>query len=224
MDFNFKKLEIMNIKRELPLLIIVLLPFLYLAYIWNDLPAQVAMQYKWNGEISRYGSKSELILLPILLPLLTYLIFTAIPKIDPKRKLDDRSKKFQSLKFLMVTFTSILALVLLYSDANESFFSPNVTVLLIGVLYIILGNYFKTIKANYFIGIRTPWTLENETVWKETHKFGGKLWFVGGIIVVISRLVLREQINFTVFLVVTGIIAFVPIIYSYFIFKKLEVA
>ncbi len=92
--------------------------------------------------------------------------------------------------------------------------------LLIGLLYLILGNYFKTVKANYFIGIRTPWTLENETVWKRTHKLGGKMWFVGGITVIIFSLILDSQINFTLFLVITGIISIIPIIYSYIIYKK----
>jgi uncharacterized membrane protein len=83
--------------------------------------------------------------------------------------------KLQTIKLLLTTFMSILALFILNTAKNESFANPNYIVLLIGVLYLVFGNYFKTIKANYFIGIRTPWTLENETVWKETHKLGGKM-------------------------------------------------
>ena len=92
--------------------------------------------------------------------------------------------------------------------------------LLIGVLFILLGNYFKTIKPNYFIGIRTPWTLENETIWKETHKLGGKLWFVGGILIVIFSLLLDKRQAFTVLMLITGLITIVPIVYSYLMFKK----
>ena len=158
----------MKLKKELPLIVIVLLPFIYLAYIWNQLPEKVPMHWNINGEIDRYGDKMELILIP----------------------------------------------------KNQSIDNPNYIVLSIGVLYIILGNYFKTIKANYFIGIRTPWTLENETVWKETHKLGGKMWFLGGIIVVLSSLILDKQPNLTVFLIVTGIITIIPIVYSYIVFEK----
>ena len=210
----------MNLKKELPLIAIVLLPFVYLAYIWNQLPEKVPMHWNIKGEIDRYGDKIELIIIPILLPLLVYVIFLVVPKIDPKNKLNKMGNKLQTIKVLLTTFMSILALFIIYSAKNQSFTNPNYIVLLIGILYIILGNYFKTIKANYFIGIRTPWTLENETVWKETHKLGGKMWFVGGIIVVLSSLILDKRPNFTIFLIITGIITIIPIVYSYLLIRN----
>jgi uncharacterized membrane protein len=210
----------MKLKKELPLIAIVLLPFMYLAYNWNQLPTEVPMHWDIKGKIDRYGDKTELILIPLLLPLLVYIIFLVIPKIDPKNKLNKMGNKLQTLKFLMTTFMSILALFIIYSAKNQSITNPNYIVLLIGILYIILGNYFKTIRANYFIGIRTPWTLESEIVWKETHKLGGKMWFVGGIIVVLSSLILDKKPNFTLFAIITGIITIIPIVYSYILFKK----
>jgi uncharacterized membrane protein len=210
----------MNLKKELPLIAIVLLPFIYLAYIWNQLPEKVPMHWNINGEIDRYGEKVELIIIPILLPLLVYIIFLVVPKIDPKNRLNKMGNKLQTIKFLLTTLMSILALLIIYTAKNESFTNPNYMVLIIGVLYIVLGNYFKTLKANYFIGIRTPWTLEKETVWKKTHELGGKLWFIGGIIVVIASLILRKETNFTVFLIITGIITIIPIVYSYLTFKN----
>ncbi|MDN3491728.1 SdpI family protein [Winogradskyella bathintestinalis] len=210
----------MNLKKELPLIAIVLLPFIYLAYIWDQLPDKVPMHWNMEGEIDRYGEKVELIIIPIILPLLVYLIFLVVPKIDPKNKLHKMGDKLQTIKFLLTTFMSILAMFIIYTAENESFTNPNYLVMFIGILYIILGNYFKTIKTNYFIGIKTPWTLESETVWKKTHILGGKLWFAGGIIVVISSLILEQQMNFTLFLIITGIITIIPIVYSYFIFKN----
>jgi len=211
----------MKLKNEIPLMAIVSLPFIYLAYIWNELPEKVPMHWNIKGEIDRFGEKSELLLMPILLPLLIYIIFLIVPKIDPKNKISKMGNKYQHIKILLTIFMSILALFIIYLAKNQSFANPNYIVLLIGILYIIFGNYFKTIKANYFIGIRTPWTLENETVWKETHKLGGKMWFVGGIIVVISSLILDKQPNFALFMIITGIITIIPIAYSYFKFKNL---
>ncbi|MBO3097061.1 SdpI family protein [Gelidibacter pelagius] len=210
----------MKLKKELPFIAIVLLPFAYLAYIWNQLPEKVPVHWNSSGEIDRYGEKIELLLIPILLPLLVYVIFLVIPRIDPKKKLNKMGNKLHTLKTLMTILMSILALFILYSAKNQSFDNPNYMILLIGVLYIILGNFFKTIKHNYFIGIRTPWTLENERVWKETHKLGGKLWFIGGIIVVLSSLMLDNKQNFTLFLIITTILALVPVVYSYIRFKK----
>mgnify|MGYP000604465441 FL=1 len=212
----------MNLKKELPLIGIVILPFTYLAYVWNNLPNKVPIHWNLKGEIDRYGDKSELILIPILLPLLTYLIFLIVPKIDPKNKLNKMGNKLNTIKFLTTAFMSILALFIIYSAKNQTFTNPNYIVLLIGSLYLILGNYFKTIKVNYFIGIRTPWTLENETVWKETHKLGGKMWFIGGLLIIISSLILENQLNFTLLLIITSIITIVPVVYSYLKFQNLK--
>ncbi len=210
----------LNLKKELPIWAIIALPFIYLAYIWNELPNKVPLHWNVKGEVDRYGSKLELIIIPIILPLLIYLILLVVPKIDPKNKLNKMGGKLQTMKLLMTTFMSILALFIIYTAKNQSFTNPNFIVLLIGILFIVLGNYFQTIKPNYFIGIRTPWTLENQTVWKETHKLGGKMWFVGGILIVILSLILNQSVNFTIFMVITGLITIIPVAYSYILYKK----
>ncbi|MBL4642161.1 MAG: SdpI family protein [Flavobacteriaceae bacterium] len=209
-----------TVQKELPVIAIVLLPFFYLAFIWNTLPDKVPMHWNLQGEIDRFGNKSELILIPVLLPLLIYVILLIIPKIDPKNKIKNMGNKYQTIKILLTIFLSTLALLILYSSKNKSFENPNYIVLLIGLLYLILGNYFKTIKTNYFIGIRTPWTLENETVWKETHKLGGKMWFIGGLIIILSSLLVEKQTNFTLFIIITAIITIIPIVYSYLKFQN----
>ena len=210
----------MKLKKELPLIGIVLLPFLYLAYIWNQLPEQVPLHYDIKGEVNRYGDKSELILIPILLPLLIYVIFLVVPYIDPKKQIQKMGNKYQSLKLILTTFMSALALYIIHTTKTGSFGNPNVMFLIIGAMYVILGNYFKTIKANYFIGIRTPWTLESESNWNETHRLGGKVWFVGGLLVIVCSLLLDAEINFKVFMGITIIIALIPIVYSYLLYRK----
>lgn len=205
----------MKIKNELPIIGIVLLPFIYLAFLWNQLPKTIPVHWNINGEIDRFGDKTELLLLPILLPLLTYFIFLFVPKIDPKNRLNNMGNKLQNLKFLMTLLMSVLALFIIYSAKEQRLSNPNYVMLLIGILYTILGNYFKTIKPNYFIGIKTPWTLESEYIWKETHKLGGILWLIGGILVVILSLILNTRLNNIFFLGITAIITIIPVIYSY---------
>ena len=204
----------------MPLIGIVLLPFLYLAYVWNQLPAQVPLHYNIKGEVNRYGDKAELILIPIMTSLLIYVIFLAVPHIDPKKQIQKMGKKYDTLKWVITTFMSVLALFIIYTAKNQSFANPNYILLLCGVLFILLGNYFKTIKANYFIGIRTPWTLENESVWKETHKLGGKIWFAGGLLVILSSLIFDERTNFIIFMTIIAVMVLVPVVYSYLLFKK----
>lgn len=211
-----------NLQKELPLIIIVLIPFVYLAYVWNSLPEKVPLHWNMEGEIDRYGEKSELILIPVLLPLLIYVLFTIIPRIDPKRKIKNMGNKYTILKSIMTIFMSALAMIIIYAALNETLYNPNYIVLLIGILFALLGNYFKTLRANYFIGIKTPWTLENETVWKETHKLAGKLWFAGGLLIVLTSILLDKKTNFTLFAVITVFITVIPVVYSYIKFQSIS--
>ncbi len=214
-------MTIFTIKREWPLILIVLLPFVYLAFIWNELPASVPVHWKLNGEVNRYGNKQELILIPVLLSLLTYVILLVVPKIDPKNRIDKMGNKYHQLKFILVLLMSFLSIYIIYMASNESAPDLDNILLILGVLYIVFGNYFQTVKPNYFIGIRIPWTLENETVWHETHKLGGKLWFIGGLLIVATILLFPKDISLVIFIVITVIIILIPVVYSYNKFKNL---
>jgi uncharacterized membrane protein len=146
----------------------------------------------------------------------------AIPKIDPKKRIELMGGKYYQIKLVLVCFMSVLALFIIHSSKSQTLSSPSIVFVLIGLLFMALGNYFKVIKQNYFLGIKTPWTLESEEVWKLTHILAGKLWIIGGLLIVILSLIIPENINFYFFLSITAIISIVPIVYSYFIFKKLK--
>lgn len=220
MDNNPKKITMEKIKKEIPFISIAVLPFVYLAYIWNRLPESVPMHWNASGEIDDYGSKNELLFVLLLLVGLPYLIFLVIPHIDPKQKLQNMGNKLNNLRFILSLFMSALAIFILYS-MQQKIRNPGFIFAIIGLLFTFLGNYFKTIKPNYFIGIRTPWTLENEEVWKKTHLLGGKMWFVGGLLMAMT-FVLPEPLNLYAFLGITAIISIIPIVYSYLEFKKLK--
>ena len=132
----------------------------------------------------------------------------------------DLGNKYHSLKFVLVAFVSGLSLNIVYAVNNQIHFtSPNI-ILFIGVLFIILGNYFKTIRPNYFIGIRTPWTLENESIWKETHRVGGIIWLVGGVVIILASMIIERQWSFIIFISITTIIVIIPVVYSFILFKR----
>ena len=207
-------------KKEIPFIAVALLPFVYLTYIWNELPNQVPMHWNASGEIDRWGDKSELFMMLFMLTGITYFIFLVIPFIDPKQKLQNMGNKLNNLRMILTLFMSGLAVFILYSVQQKSS-NPGFVFAIIGLLFAFLGNYFKTIKPNYFIGIKTPWTLENEEVWKKTHIMGGKLWFVGGLLMALTFLLPNEMQLYT-FLGITAVISIVPIVYSYLEFKKIK--
>ncbi|WP_395049567.1 SdpI family protein [Flavobacterium sp.] len=211
-----------TLKKELPIIGFVLLPFIYLAYLWNSLPEKVPIHWNYKGEIDDWGTKYSLIGLVFLLPVLTYVLMLVIPKIDPKKRIELMGGKYYQIKFVLIGFMSVLALFIIHSSKSQTLSSPSTVFVLIGLLFMALGNYFKVIKQNYFLGIKTPWTLESEEVWKLTHILAGKLWIVGGLLIVISNLVIPENINFYFFISITAIISIVPIVYSYIKFKELK--
>ena len=210
------------LQREWSYLLLILLPSLYLAYIWGSLPDEVPMHWNIEGQVDSYGSKTELAVFCLLLPIVSYLIMLAIPYMDPKDKIKHMGRKFSQIKTLLVAFMSAISLFVIYSSYSKSFERIEFLLVLIGIFYIIMGNYFKTIRPNYFMGIRTPWTLENEEVWKDTHTLAGKLWLGGGILVVLGSLLSQGSLTFYFFVSITLLITLIPAVYSYIIFKKLK--
>lgn len=192
---------------------------LYLAYYWGTLPAQVPVHWNIRGEIDGYGSKLTLIFLAGL-PLITYLALVIVPTIDPKGKLQQMGSKYHNIRLWLTVFMAALSLFIVYSARMAAEDNTYILVLLMGALFVVLGNYFKTIRANYFVGIRTPWTLESESVWKATHAMAGQLWFVGGIIVMLGSVALPGASAMVLLLLVALVIGLVPVAYSYWLFRQ----
>jgi uncharacterized membrane protein len=210
------------LRKELPIIGIMLMPSVYLAFIWNTLPAKVPTHWNYKGEVDHWGDKFSLVGLLFMLPAFTYLLMLVIPKIDPKKRISLMGGKFYQLKFILVLIMSMLALFIIYIAKNQSVSNPNLNFAFIGGLVMALGNYFKVIQPNYFIGIRTPWTLENKEVWKLTHDFAGKLWFIGGLLVIFVTLTFSDQFMIYAFAAIFGVILIVPMVYSYIKFKEME--
>jgi uncharacterized membrane protein len=209
-------------KKELPIIAIVLMPFVYLAFIWNSLPEKVPTHWNYKGEVDHWGDKFSLIGLLFMLPVFVYIIMLVAPKIDPKKRIALMGGKYYQLKFILVLIISMLALFILYIAKNQSVSNPNLNLAFVGIFVLALGNYFKVVQPNYFIGIRTPWTLENNEVWKLTHVFASKLWFVGGLLIILITLTFPDQFVIYAFASVFGVILIVPMVYSYIKFKEIE--
>lgn len=199
----------------------IALPYVYLATIWIKLPEQVPTHFNIEGVANDWSSKTTLLFIPGALGIGIYFLMLVIPALDPKKKIQQMGDKYYTLRFMLTIFFSLLATYLLYVSNTGSLKNPNMLLALIGALFAMLGNYFQTVRPNYFIGIRTPWTLENEQVWKKTHHLGGRLWTVGGVLIAILAFFISNNHLFSIiFGVIIFIMVIVPVVFSYTEFQK----
>jgi uncharacterized membrane protein len=211
---------------DLAALVVWVLPAAYLASVYNALRAIVPVHYGISGQVDRYGNKSEMILLMCILlftSLLVYLLLKFLPAIDPKKQVKVGEENFRKIGFAVVLFLSALNIAIIYATVHHGFAIDKLILPLAGLFFAFMGNMMNSIKPNYFAGIRTPWTLENEDNWRTTHRLAGKLWFVGGIAVTIATLLLPATSATIVFMCGLAVLTLVPVVYSYIYFRNHQI-
>jgi uncharacterized membrane protein len=203
-------------------IIIWLLPIIYFIKIYAKLPQSVPLHFGWDGKPDRYGTKQDLIWAISLLSIVTigvYILIRLLPKIDPKKTVGYSVETFNKIAFAILILLSGVQFFIINSSLTGSFSLNKMFLPFMGLFFAYLGNLMHSIKPNYFVGIRTPWTLEDAGTWRATHQLAAKLWFTGGIIITISTLLIPLNWALPVFISITAIIGLIPIIYSYQYFK-----
>jgi uncharacterized membrane protein len=214
------KMKTTSLTREAILWVIILIPLAYLAWVWNGLPERVPVHFNLKGEADGWAGKTALIFIVLGTTALLNLILLAVPYIDPKRKLTHMGSKYHQLRFILVIFMAALAIFIIHNALNPDTFRLNVLFLLIGGLFVALGNYFQAVKPNYFIGIRTPWTLESEQVWRKTHRLGGILWIVGGLMLIALAFLPESGLQQVLLVATVALTVLVPVAYSFVAYRQ----
>lgn len=208
--------------KEVVFIILIAIPFIYLAFLWEDLPSKIAIHFDFAGNPDNWTTKNLIIYLLLALGIGTYLLMLLIPKFDPKKKIEQMGGKYYSLRLLMTIFMTIISIYILFSGNGDKV-NPAFIIALTGGFDMVFGNYLQTVKPNYFIGIRTPWALENDQTWKKTHRLAGRMWMLAGLIILIFSFIIKNNYVLGIlFASITLTIVIVPIIYSYTEFKKLK--
>jgi len=206
-------------KVEMILFGLMLLPFITGVYFYPQMPEKMASHWNVRGEVDGYMPKFwGLFLIPLVLFGIS-LLFIAIPRIDPLRANIEKFRKYYdgfTIIFFIFMF-SIYTYVILWNLGVR--ISPNVIFPIgLGLLYFYIGILCENAKQNWFIGIRTPWTLSSERVWDKTHRIGGKLFKVAGIIAPIG---IFFQSYLLFFILAPSIsVAIYSTVYSYFEYRK----
>jgi len=198
---------------------IILLSFIISIYFYPQMPERIASHWNAQGQVDGYMSRFwGLFLMPFVLVGLA-LLFTAIPRIDPlKTNIEKFRKYYDGFTILFFIFMLSIHFQIIFWNLGIKI-SPNIIVPIgIGLLFFYTGVLCDNAKRNWSIGIRTPWTLSSERVWDKTHKIGGRLFKIAGVIAFIGIFFERYAIFFI--LVPVFLLAIYTFIYSYFEYQK----
>ena len=201
-----------------------LLPFVLVAIAWPHLPERIPGHWGLNGQIDRYDAPATLWLMCAIGPLLS-LGFQFLPRLDPKR---ENYEKFQPYYDFFGPLVPLLLLLCIAVTLSESLWPGRINVaraigLMVGVLFLIIGNMMGKVKTNWFMGFRTPWALSDPDVWNKTQRLGGWTFFLSGLSALVLSLLAPEEIFFVVFFAILIVGLVLTYVMSWKWFRKKNV-
>lgn len=169
-------------KTELVALLCVIGSWPLAAYFYARFPERVASHWNFSGQVDGWSGRGlAAFLLPVLLAVM-YALFLGLPVFDPHR---ERYGEFAAVYHIFKSaFLGVLFAIYAATGLYNLGYPVDIGLLvpfLIGALFVLIGAGLGRVKPNWFVGIRTPWTLSSETVWNRTHKLGGKLFALFGV-------------------------------------------
>lgn len=214
-------------KSEIVLLLLIILSFIPGLLLYPELPGQVPSHWNINGEIDGYSSRLTSVFLFPAMNLVFFFLFLFLPKIDPSRKNYAKfSTSYAVMRWAVHLFFSLIYLFILFNALRiaKGQSSWDVSIIIPGgvsLLFIVIGNYLTGVRHNYFVGFRTPWTLANEQVWQKTHRLGGKLFVLSGV-VGLAGIFFQSTRRFAFLIGPLLLTVVVTTVYSYLEFRKLQ--
>ena len=196
---------------------VILFPMLWGLMIWSQLPNQIPIHFNAAGQANNFQSKALAVFgLPVFLLLVHLFVIFMIGR-DPKNR--TMNEKMVKVIYWLIPIVSLIVSYLIYSKALGSTTNPSVFVsALLGLIFVIMGNYMPKLKVNHTVGIRLPWTLQSEDNWHKTHRLVGKLWVLGGLILLLEA-GLQFAVPYVMGIVILTIV-FIPVMYSYQLSRK----
>jgi uncharacterized membrane protein len=191
------------------------------AWFYPLLPDPMPIHWNAAGEADDWTPKPWGV---IILPLVTlglWVLFAVLPLISPKGfRLDAARRAYDIIWFVMILFMGAVQLMTYLEALGRG--GPGVEQiipLMTGGLFILIGNYLSKFPRNFFVGIRTPWTLASDEVWNRTHRLGGWVFILAGLVLAAAAFFPGAM---PVFIVVVVVAALVPVLYSLWLYRRLH--
>jgi uncharacterized membrane protein len=189
-------------------------------WAYPRLPPQIATHWGLSGQPDDYSSKLLAVTMLPLMILGMRALLGVLPRIDPK---GENYRKFAGTYFLIfngvIVFMGVIHLAVLAYGLGAPVRMDRVVAAGAGMLFIVVGNYITRVEPNWFVGFRTPWTLSSERVWHRTHRVGGWILAVGGVLIVLTLFVPAGAVM-PIFLTTIGLVAVVPVVLSYLWWRR----
>ena len=204
-----------NLKTMFFTSIIILAPMIFGLFVWNQLPSEMATHFGENGQPDGWSSKTFAVIGLPLMMLVIHWLCVAFIGVDPKNK--NISDKMVNLTLWIVPIVSIVGEGTTYLYAfDNTINSTKMGIMLLGCMFLVIGNYMPKMKQSYTIGIKLPWTLESEENWNRTHRLAGYTFMTAGIITIFAALLQMFWMSLVALLAA----AIIPTVYSYRLYKK----
>lgn len=204
-----------NLKTMIITSIIILAPIVVGLYLWDQLPAEMATHFSESGEPNGWSSKEFAVFGMPLFLLATHWFCAFFTGVDPKK--ENISNKMMILVLWICPLVAIFGCGSTYMYAMDN--SINTTIIgmmLVGCMFLVVGNYLPKMKQSYTLGIKLPWTLNSEENWNRTHRFAGGIWMIAGVLVLVGGFAELFWVVFVALLLAVAI----PTVYSYVLYKK----
>ena len=209
--------------RNTTIIVLILIVATMLAglFLWNKLPDQMASHWDVNDQVNGYMSRIWGVFMVPLMTLGMFLLFLVIPSIDPlKANIAQFREAFNLFIVLIVAFMLYIHALSLAWNLGYTGFKMSTSMLpAMGLLFIFIGFMLRKAKRNFFIGIRTPWTLSNDRVWDETHRLGSILFMASGVLAFIGGIFGGMTAFWFLFVPLIGSTIFL-LAYSYVLYQR----
>lgn len=194
---------------------VILLPIIAGLLLWDRLPDRIPTHWGMGGEVDGWSGKGFAVFAMPALMLGIQLLCFFVTASDPKR--GNIRRKYLSMVLWIIPVLSVMTSCISYAVAlGAQIRVEQVIPGFIGLMFVIIGNYMPKFQQSYTMGIRLPWTLSSEENWNRTHRFGGKIWALGGIGVLFCTLMGWGIAS----IVILAVVVIVPTVYSYVLYRK----
>ncbi len=201
-------------------ILFILGAFGFAAWMYPALPEQIPTHWNAAGEVDDYTAKPWGVYILPLIALGVFVLMKLIPVISPKGFRTDEFLGVVSLfQVVLVAFMAALTVVTLLYASGVPIQMDRFIGISVGLLFLILGNYLGKVRKNFFIGIRTPWTLASDEVWARTHRLAGWLFMLAGLTMIAFAFF---DTGFPLTLIVILAAALIPVVYSFVLYRQLE--